>query len=594
MKKIIFLIIASLLVIGLVLPGCEGEGEGEGELPSEYIGSGALDGDGIPIDFFTDIDVRKGFCYAFNYETYLTDAIQGEGVQRGAPVTLGLIGFDPDTPMYSHCATLATAHLMDAWEGEVWDKGFKFTMLYNAGNLPRKTACEILAEGLVDINPLFQVSILPAAWPTILGKMYGTRDMPLFQIGWGPDYLHADNYLTAFMASYGTFAEWQGYGSPALDAQIEAAFLDTNPVTQQEKYDALQQYYHDDAPGICLFQPFVRRYFTKHITGFEYNSIENVYWGDPYSITKSDTGGHPYKNDGTFVMQTIGDPESLDPAYQFDNASGEQLRYVYETLIYYDGNQTEQFLPVLATDTGTWNATDHTLRFTIESGIYFQEGGLLTPEDVEYTFERVLCQDRPGGPAWLLFIPLLGVSGYDLTNFAAVDAAVEVDGQDVVFTLLGGDHWYTTGLFNQVLCGGWSSIVDKEWCIAQGDWGGNETDVARVLHPSTPGDTALYDKMNGTGGWELNTWTHTSQLTYDANLSYHGGAVPFDHIYYQIVEEWSNRKLALQAGDADLVYVPATRYNEMDEETGLNVFEDLPSVSIDALFFNMLIGGPQE
>jgi branched-chain amino acid transport system substrate-binding protein len=31
LKKIIFLIIACLLVIGLVVPGCEGEGEGEGE-----------------------------------------------------------------------------------------------------------------------------------------------------------------------------------------------------------------------------------------------------------------------------------------------------------------------------------------------------------------------------------------------------------------------------------------------------------------------------------------------------------------------------------------------------------------------------------
>jgi branched-chain amino acid transport system substrate-binding protein len=32
LKKIVFLLIASLLVIGLVLPGCEGEGEGEGEI----------------------------------------------------------------------------------------------------------------------------------------------------------------------------------------------------------------------------------------------------------------------------------------------------------------------------------------------------------------------------------------------------------------------------------------------------------------------------------------------------------------------------------------------------------------------------------
>ena len=588
MKKVLFISLAVVLALSVSLIGC---GDGA-DLPSEYIGSGKLDGNGIPVDFFTDIDVRKGFSYAFDYDIYLADGIQGQGVQRGAPVTKGLLGFDPDTPMYSHDLALAEGHLKDAWDGEVWDKGFKFTMLYNAGNLPRKAACEILAENLADLNPKFQVSIQPLAWPTMLGKMYGTRDMPIFQIGWAPDYAHADNYLTAFMASYGTFSGWQGYGSAALDAQIEAAFVDTDPVTQQQKYDALQAYYHDDAPGICLFQPFARRYFTEHITGYEYNPLETCYWGDPYSMTKADNGDHPYENPGTFVQQTIGDVESLDPAWMYDSASLEQTRYVYEQLIYYDGNHTDQFVPVLATDTGTWNAANHTLRFTIESDIYFQEGGLLTPEDVEYSFERAMCQDRPGGPEWLLFIPLLGVSGYDDTTFAAINASVQVEGNDVVFNLSGGDHWYTTGLFNQILAGGWSSIVDKSWCIDQGDWDGTESDIARVLHPQNPGDTALYDKMNGTGGWELNTWTHASQLTYDANSSYHGGAVPFDHIYYQIVTEWSSRKLALRAGDADLVYVPATRFDEMDEETGLNVFEDLPSLNIDALFFNMIIGGP--
>jgi hypothetical protein len=32
----------------------------------------------------------------------------------------------------------------------------------------------------------------------------------------------------------------------------------------------------------------------------------------------------------------------------------------------------------------------------------------------------------------------------------------------------------------------------------------------------------------------------------------------------------------------------------MDSEGGLNVFYDLPSLSIDAFFFNMIIGGPAE
>jgi len=592
-KKILFIALAVVFALSVGLIGCEGEGEGE--LPSEYIGSGQLDGEGIPVDFFTDLDVRVGFCYAFDYDTYWEDGIQEQGVQRGAPVTEGLLGFDPDTPMYSHCITLATEHLMDAWDGEVWDKGFKFTMLYNAGNIDRKVACEILAEQMSDINPKFQISILPVAWPTMLNKMWNTRDMPIFQIGWQPDYAHADNYLTAFMASYGTFSEWQAYGNPTLDAQIEAAFVDTNPTTQQEKYDALQEYYHDDAPGICLFQPFARRYFTEHITGFGYNPLESCYFGDPYSTTKSDNGDDiPFNNPDTFVQQTIGDCESLDPAWMYDNASLEQARYVYQTLIYYDGNHTDQFVPVLATDTGTWNASNHTLTFTIKEGIQFSTGNNLTPEDVEYSFERILCIDRPGGAQWLIYLPLLGVTGYDDTTFAAIDAAIEVDGQDVVFTLSGGDHWYTTGLFNQILSGGWSSIVEKDWCIGLGDWDGTETGVADVLHPTDAGDTKLYDQMNGTGGWKLNTWTHTSQLTYDPNPYYSGDPVPFDHIYYQIVEEWSDRKLALLAGDADIIYVPASRYNEMDEELGLNVFEDLPSLNIDALFFNMLIGGPQE
>jgi peptide/nickel transport system substrate-binding protein len=161
----------------------------------------------------------------------------------------------------------------------------------------------------------------------------------------------------------------------------------------------------------------------------------------------------------------------------------------------------------------------------------------------------------------------------------------------VVFTLSGA-YWELP--FKQILCGGWSSIVDKEWCIDQGAWDGTESDITRVLHPQDPGDTALYEIMNGTGGWELNTWTHTSQLTYDKNDDYWGGAVPFDHIYYMVVEEWSDRKLALLAGDADIVYVPASRYDEMDEEVGLNVFEDLPSLNIDTIFFNMCIGGPAE
>jgi len=586
-KKLIVTIVALIGIIAMVLPGCAGGGE----LPSAYIGSGALDGNGIPVDFFSDIDVRKGFCYAFDYDTYISDALQGQGEQRGSPVVEGLPFFNPDASMYSYNLTKAEEHLRAAWGGQVWEKGFKFTILYNAGNVPRKTACEILAESLLSINDKFNVSIQPVAWPTFLGKIWGTRDMPMFQIGWLPDYPHPDNFIVPFMHSTaGAFSAFQGYGSPELDAKISAAFQDTNPVTQQEKYYELQEIYYQDPGGIMLAQPIARRYFTEHISGFYYNPVEPSYPGRVYNLTKVQKPGSPieFKNPDTFVEQTIGDVDSLDPAWIYDTASAQQVGYIYETLLYFDGEKTDEFVPVLATE-WAFNSTDNTLRFKIREGVKFHEGGNLTAEDVEYTFERAMVQDRPGGPIWMFFQPLLDAYSSDDVTFADIAGAVEVDGDWVVFNLV-GDYWELA--FKQILCGGWAAIVDKEWCIAQGDWDGTETTWLNYNHPEDPGDTVLFNKSNGTGPWKLNLWEPGRQIKVEKNTNYWGGSVPFNWVITKFVEEWTSRKLALLAGDADLVYVPATNFDEMDEVTGLNVYRDLPSLSVDAFFFNMIIGGP--
>ena len=141
MKKVLFMSLAIILALSMGLMGCGENGDEPPPPPSIYIGSGLLDGEGIPVDFFADEHVRKSFCQAFNYDVYIADALQGQGVQRGSPVVEGLYGYWEDTPMYSYCLTAAVSEMQQAWGGDAWDNGFKFTLLYNAGNLPRKTAC---------------------------------------------------------------------------------------------------------------------------------------------------------------------------------------------------------------------------------------------------------------------------------------------------------------------------------------------------------------------------------------------------------------------------------------------------------------------
>ena len=258
---------------------------------STYIGSGALDGNGIPTDFFTDVDVRKGFNYAFDWETYINRAYTGEAEQRGSPIIEGLPFYNPGASMYRHDLGKAAEHLQAAWGGELWEKGCNFTLLYNPGGifLLRKIFCEILAENLVAINPKFQVNIQPLAWPIILYEMFETRDMPMFQMGWAADYPHPDNIVVPFMASYGVFAERQSYGYPELDELIEDAFKELDAAVQEDMYYEIQERYYQDAPAIMLCQPLVRRYFTNYIHGFYFNPMVSGQAGPLYYMSKSES-----------------------------------------------------------------------------------------------------------------------------------------------------------------------------------------------------------------------------------------------------------------------------------------------------------------
>src|SRR3989442_13977088 len=61
--------------------------------------------------------------------------------------------------------------------------------------------------------------------------------------------------------------------------------------------------------------------------------------------------GQAVKNPDTLIIQSFGDPESLDPSWAYDTASsGTFLWNVYETLIFFVGGRTDLYEPMLATE----------------------------------------------------------------------------------------------------------------------------------------------------------------------------------------------------------------------------------------------------
>lgn len=253
---------------------------------STFTGSGQLDGNGIPHNFFQDDDVRLGFTYAFDWEVYLADALLGEGQQANSPVIEGLSYYNADNPMHAQDMALAEEHLRAAWGGQVWENGFTITLAYNVGNLPRKTACEILQANLFSLNPKFKINIQVMQWPTLLRSMYMSL-IPMFQIGWLPDFTDAHNFIVPFMHSQGTFSGWQNYNNPEVDALVVAGINSTDPAERQQIYNDLAQLYYEDVPGILLAQPLGRRYFRDWVQGFVFNPALSSDCGYIYNLSKS-------------------------------------------------------------------------------------------------------------------------------------------------------------------------------------------------------------------------------------------------------------------------------------------------------------------
>ncbi len=296
------------------------------------------------------------------------------------------------------------------------------------------------------------------------------------------------------------------------------------------------------------------------------------------------------KNPDTFVLADYRTVQTIDPAASYDVAGSMRIWNLYETLIFFDGSSTEKFVPLLATEVPTVKnggiSTDgKTYTFTIRKGVKFHEGGVLTPEDVIYSFKRNMITDPDGGPMWMLLEALTGKgSTRDKDGkiidgiFDIIDRAVETRGDKVVFHL---PKPYPPLM--SIFCYTASSVLDKEWAISKGCWDGNIRNAAKYNNPP-PGHEPLQKIENGTGPFKMKRWEPAKQFFFERFEDYWGPKPKIKTAIVKYVKEWSTRKLMLQNGDADRVVVDTPYVPEVKAMKGLKIYE-VPQLAFTAGMF---------
>jgi len=238
-----------------------------------YIGSGQLDGNGIPPDFFSDLDVRKGFAYCFDWDIYIADGQNGEGVQNHDPIITNMLGYNPDQEMYALDLAKCEEHLAQAWDGALPETGFRFQAVTNTGNLMRMTAAAILQNNLRSVNPKYQLEVVTLPWPTYLAS-FRAGQLPIAISSWGEDYHDPHNWMQPYLI--GTYSGRQNFPEEFKDIfrpLIEEAVVEADPAKREELYHELGKLYYENVPQIILSQAGTRRYEQRWVDGYFYNPI---------------------------------------------------------------------------------------------------------------------------------------------------------------------------------------------------------------------------------------------------------------------------------------------------------------------------------
>ncbi len=299
--------------------------------------------------------------------------------------------------------------------------------------------------------------------------------------------------------------------------------------------------------------------------------------------------GFKSKDPTTLVVAVFGEPETLDPALAYETAGAEIIQNVYEPLIFFKGDQPNEFVPMLA-ESWTISEDGTTYTFQIRKGVKFHEGGDLTPEDVAYTFQRGLLFGGTHGPQWLLAEPFFGVGIDDISLLVdpegnlyddregikaadpeklkaaceKVKAAIVADNDNWTVTMKLAQPW---GPFLATIVQSWGSIMDKEWVIEHGGWDGS-CDTWQNYYAIPSEEDPFTTIANGTGPFKLDHWTQGQEIVLVRNENYWREPAKLERVVIKKVDEWGTRFAMLQAGDADFVVVPAENRPQVDEMVG--------------------------
>jgi peptide/nickel transport system substrate-binding protein len=118
----------------------------------------------------------------------------------------------------------------------------------------------------LEATGMMKVSVKSAEWAAYRDN-WANKVMPIWLLGWYPDYIDPDNYTAAFAGTAGSKGLGIHFSNPVWDQKFVDGQIVTNMMQRTQIYQDLQRMWTDEVPTMPLFQGTLYLFAQNNIRG---------------------------------------------------------------------------------------------------------------------------------------------------------------------------------------------------------------------------------------------------------------------------------------------------------------------------------------
>jgi ABC-type transport system substrate-binding protein len=239
----------------------------------------------VPQYYFTNLDVRRAWAYAFNYTNFIDNLLGNSkygadfGFHFTGMIPIGMVGYLNVSQLLQAGAVVPTYNLaiakQDLEESGLYNTTINMPIIVDSSDTINYAAATDWASAMNSIDANIHASVLYMVWDQIEGYgVAGQNPMPIYTDDWGPDYPFPSDYIVPMYQEDGYY----GYAN-SWNPQVLAASGQQN----ESLADALMNQYIAEAENTGNATLAIKYYDQAEVLGvnltlYTYTYQANAFW----------------------------------------------------------------------------------------------------------------------------------------------------------------------------------------------------------------------------------------------------------------------------------------------------------------------------